>query len=112
MIDSDRPTASPPFDPTAFARQSESMLSVRAAAKASTGADEFTRFGSMTSIPWLTVPFNDLRTLQLDHRAGFVVSLVDGASTVEMLLDVCGMPEDEALRLLTTLAAQGIIAMR
>jgi hypothetical protein len=45
----------------------------------------------------------------IDHRAGFVLSLVDGASTLETILDVCGMPKLDALRILHELTAHGII---
>jgi hypothetical protein len=45
----------------------------------------------------------------IDHRAGFVLSLVDGASTLETILDICGMPKLDALRILHELTAHGII---
>jgi hypothetical protein len=49
--------------------------------------------------------------MPLDHRAGFVVSFVDGTYTVEMILDVCPMPRDRALAILGELADKGIIAV-
>jgi DNA-binding IclR family transcriptional regulator len=48
----------------------------------------------------------------MDHRAGFVLSLVDGVSAVEAILDVCGMPRAEALRILHELIDIGAIALR
>ena len=53
-----------------------------------------TRRGSARSIacPMVLVPRTQLRWLSIDHRAGFVLSLIDGSSTLEMILDVCGMP--------------------
>jgi hypothetical protein len=34
---------------------------------------------------------------RLDGWAGFILSLIDGARTVESLLDLSGMPVDETL---------------
>src|SRR5690348_10758345 len=78
MSGSDRPTAMPPFDPDAFARESESQLRSARPQKlaGATAAESFARFGTKASVPWLTVSFEELRTMPLDHRAGFLVSLV------------------------------------
>ena len=50
-----------------------------------------------------------MRWLSLDHRAGFLLSLVDGRSTVDEVLDMSGMSELEALRLLLQLLQQNVI---
>jgi hypothetical protein len=47
----------------------------------------------------------------IDHRAGFLLSLL-GSSTVEAVLDLCGMPKLDALRILDELMARGIVAFR
>jgi hypothetical protein len=52
-----------------------------------------------------------LRSLPLDHRAGFLVWLVDGTSTVEAILDACPMTPEHALAVLGVLAAHGVIAV-
>jgi hypothetical protein len=49
--------------------------------------------------------------LSLDHRAGFLLSLVDGISTVEEILDMSGMTRLEALRLMYTLTQQNVVAL-
>jgi hypothetical protein len=49
------------------------------------------------SVPALAVSIDALRCAQLDHREGFLVSLLDGATNLETLLDLCGMPIREAL---------------
>lgn len=54
---------------------------------------------------------DQLRWLSLDHRAGFLLSLVDGQSSVEDLLDLCGMPRLEALRLICNLVDQRVIEL-
>lgn len=70
------------------------------------------KIGPMDHVPMVMVPRDQLRWLSIDHRAGFVLSLVDGVSSLEMILDVSGMPELDALRILTELAQQRIIAFR
>lgn len=67
---------------------------------------------SMHAVPWLVVTHEELRRLPLDSRAGFLVSLIDGRCTVEMLLDVAGLPEDEVIALLAQLARLGAIELR
>lgn len=70
------------------------------------------RIGPLDRIPNVTVARDQMRWLSIDHRAGFVLSLVDGVSTVEMLLDVSGMPTLDALRILSELVQQRIITFR
>lgn len=70
------------------------------------------RIGPLERVPVVMVPRDQLRWLSIDHRAGFVLSLVDGVSTLEMILDVSGMPELDALRILADLAQQRVIAFR
>ena len=64
----------------------------------------------LSQVPRLAVPRDRLVQLDLDHRAGFLVSLLDGVSTAEAIVDTAGMPEDEALVTLYELYARGIIA--
>ncbi len=54
---------------------------------------------------------DQIRWLSLDHRAGFLLSIIDGVSTVEELLDICGMPKLEALRILCSLLDQQAVAL-
>jgi hypothetical protein len=61
-------------------------------------------------IPALLVEAEQLRGLPLDHRGGFLVSLIDGASNIEMILDLSAMPKQEALRIIDDLLGMGIIA--
>lgn len=70
------------------------------------------RLGPLDRVPVVMVPRDQFRWLSIDHRAGFVLSLIDGVSTLEMLLDVSGMPELDALRILSDLAQQRIISFR
>jgi hypothetical protein len=59
----------------------------------------------------LTVVVNSaaLRALDLDHRAGFLLSLIDGFSSIEDLLDLANMPSELALTLLADLKRRGLV---
>ncbi len=46
----------------------------------------------------------------IDSRTGFLLSLIDGSSTLEAILDVCGQPRLDALRLLDDMVQRGIVA--
>jgi len=70
------------------------------------------RIGPLDRVPLVMVARDQLRWLTIDHRAGFVLSLVDGVSSLEMILDVSGMAELDALRILSELAQQRIISFR
>jgi len=70
------------------------------------------RLGALDRVPMVVVPRTQMRWLSIDHRAGFVLSLIDGSSSVEMILDVCGMPRLDALRILHELVQQKIVAFR
>jgi hypothetical protein len=52
-----------------------------------------------------------LREAPLDCRAGFIVSLIDGKTTVEELLDLSGMPDQETLAIVEDLRLRGIIKL-
>lgn len=52
---------------------------------------------------------DQLRWLSVDHRAGFVISLIDGHATLEQILDIAGMPRIDALRILAELSERGVI---
>ena len=69
------------------------------------------RLGALTQRVSVAVPSDQIRWLSLDHRAGFVLSLIDGSSTVEELLDISGMNRLDALRILFTLFDQRVIAL-
>ncbi len=70
------------------------------------------RLGPLDRVPTVLVQRTQLRWLSIDHRAGFVLSLIDGSSTLEMILDVCGMPRLDAIRILHELVAQKIVALK
>jgi hypothetical protein len=57
------------------------------------------------------MPATRIDCVAIDHRAGFLLSLVDGSSTLEAILDVCGMPRLDALRILHELVQRGAVGL-
>lgn len=70
------------------------------------------RIGPLDRVPVVEVARDQLRWLSIDHRTGFILSLVDGVSSLEMILDVCGMPPLDGLRMLFELVQQRIISIK
>jgi hypothetical protein len=69
------------------------------------------RLGAADHVPRLAVHSGAITGLALDHRAGFLLSCVDGDSTVEEIIDVSAMPRLEAVRVLYELLQEGVIEM-
>lgn len=67
------------------------------------------RLGGVRRVPQVAMSPEELRWLALDHRAGFLLSLVDGRCTVDEVLDMSGMPDLDALRVLMQLLQQNVI---
>ncbi len=70
------------------------------------------RLGPLDRVPTVIVQRTQLRWLSIDHRAGFVLSLIDGSSTLEMILDVSGMPRLDAMRILQELLQQKVVSLK
>jgi hypothetical protein len=69
------------------------------------------RLGSLDQIVRVTVPSDQVRWLTLDHRAGFLLSLIDGNSTIDQILDISGMTRLDALRIMYQLLDQRVISL-
>lgn len=83
-----------------YAQMSRQQLEIRYA----------TRIGSLDYIFNVSVPPAKVRWLGLDPQAAFLLSLVDGQTTVEEVLDLCQMRKLEALRVFTELLDAKAIA--
>lgn len=70
------------------------------------------RLGTLDAVPLVIMSGDELRAVSLDHRAGFLLSHVDGLSSLEMILDVSGMPRLDALRILVELVQKRVVALR
>jgi hypothetical protein len=68
------------------------------------------RLGPMVRIPLAVKLPAPTDSPPVDHRTGFLLSLVDGLSTLESVVDACGMPKSDALRILDELVQRGIVA--
>lgn len=67
--------------------------------------------GGTDRIPRVAVTPEEVRRLSLDHRAGFLLSFVDGVTSLGDVLDASSMPELDALRILFDLRQQCVIDM-
>jgi hypothetical protein len=67
--------------------------------------------GPLARIPRVAVSGAELGKLSLDHRAGFVLTFVDGMSSLDDILDASGLPRLEALRLLRDLVRAGVVTL-
>ena len=128
----DRPTVPPGFDPEVFARESDSRVraakpvevdlgelldpssEVRLAARPPIG--DFLSLEAWASqvsgVLVVTASTDVLVTLPLDHRAGFLLSLMDEALNLDTLIEVSGMPRDEVLAIVRELQDAGVIEFR
>jgi hypothetical protein len=106
-----RPTEPPPApDPAPDARTTgkRPRPSIReddvgaAAMKLGSGAP-------LTARPRLARSRKELETAPIDHREAFVLSLIDGKTTVQSLVDVAALPEKDVLAILARLRRLGII---
>ena len=62
-----------------------------------------TRLGSLEGRPRVVVKSAEIRWLGLDHRAGFLLSRIDGHASIDDLLAVSGMARLETLKTLVDL---------
>src|SRR5262249_2316904 len=76
------------------------------------GATYLSRLGGRGHTPFTVMSPEEALKVPLDHWAGFVLSLIDGAMTVEQVVDASAMPAVEALRVLADLRDQGLIDIR
>ena len=67
--------------------------------------------GSASAILVLAVTPEELKTFALDSVSGFLLSLMDGVTDVQTLLDICGLPRLVALRRLRGLIEHGIVVV-
>jgi hypothetical protein len=68
------------------------------------------RLAPLTRVPRVEVAPHQLRWLSIDHRAGFLLSLVDGVSSLETICDLSGMTTLDTLRILCELLEKRVIS--
>jgi hypothetical protein len=69
------------------------------------------RLGSLDRVPVVVTPPADTEGSPVDHRTGFLLHLIDGSTTLEAIVDVCGMPRTDALRILCELVQRGTVVL-
>ena len=67
---------------------------------------------AMEGTPSVSISSEELKRLPLGHRAGFLLSRLDGATDLETLVELAAMPRDETLRLLRDLFQRGVVTFR
>ena len=77
-----------------------------------TTRDQFILVGSLDRIPVRTCSRAELITASIDHRQGFVLSLVDGATAIESIIDASPQAMHQVLSALTELLSLGLIGFR
>ena len=131
---SDWPTLPPAFDVAKFAKDSDERIAVakevppdpeplqvpldesgirlltRPEMRAALTDDEWA--GAMTGMPVVVMPLERLKCLPLDHRAGFLLSLMDGAMDLDTMVEIAGMPRGDVLRLVRDLFESGVVDFR
>ena len=67
------------------------------------------KLGDLQAVPRVRMSGDEIIWLNLDHRAGFVLSLVDGNLSYDEILSICGLPTIEGLRILANLLQDKVI---
>jgi len=66
----------------------------------------------LDKVPWLVMDYDQLRGLGLDEGEAFVLSLLDGRSSVRSVVRMTGWPASKALRTIAHLVALGALELR
>ena len=131
---SNRPTVPPAFDIEKYARDSDSRLeTVRPLFNAEEEAPEtphsevrlatHPKLGALLTdeawardnpgAPRVAVGIDRLKRMPLDHHAGFLLSLMDGMTDLETIVELACMPLlSDALRIVRDLCVSGIVEFR
>jgi hypothetical protein len=67
--------------------------------------------GRELGVPRVVMAMADILSLPLDTRAGYLLSRIDGQTSVDGLVDVTGFPTSEVIALLVLLTSLGAIVV-
>ena len=67
------------------------------------------KVGPLGRVPVVIAESAEAQCASIDHRAAFLLSLVDGTSTLEAILDACAMPRLDALRIVQEMVLRKIV---
>lgn len=95
-------------------REPENMeaKSIVAASRERLSQAYLSKLGALDGVPRVVVADADVRWLGLDHRAGFLLSRIDGMATTDEVMDMSGFERFEALRVLADLLERGAIVVQ
>jgi hypothetical protein len=96
---------SPPTD------SSPSIPSLRSYERRALDETFLEALGGADSVPRLAWSPDQLKSLPLGAGEGFLLSRVDGESSVDDLIDISGLPRLDTLRILYQLLQQGVVAV-
>jgi hypothetical protein len=65
----------------------------------------------LTAVPRITMADDELRSLPLDHRHGFVLCRVDGQRSLAKIATMAGLPREKICGIVELLLALGVIEM-
>jgi hypothetical protein len=68
--------------------------------------------GDLDQCPVLALPMHELAQQNIDNRAAFLLSRIDGTLSFDDVLDVSGMTRLEAFRVIARMLIQGILEVR
>lgn len=66
----------------------------------------------MAGLLLATMPLEQLKGMPLDHRAGYLVSWMDGSIDLETLVEVSTMAREDVLRMVRDLYEAGVVEFR
>ncbi len=67
------------------------------------------KLGKLSQRPKVLLKPDEIRWLDLDPRAGFVLAQIDGDVSYEDLYDICGLPRLDTVRILAQLVEEKVI---
>ena len=67
--------------------------------------------GSLEQIPRIVISAQEVCALSLDSRTGFLLSRIDGSSTLDTILAVSGMGRLETMRALFELVSRSVVSV-
>lgn len=121
------PTVPPPFNVDRFAKESEARLVASAASVPDEARlpESQTRLATrppvefadtdeswaraMTGLLVAVTPLADLKGMPLDHRAGYLLSWMDGTVDLETLAQVSTMRREDVIRIVRDLYESGLV---
>jgi hypothetical protein len=70
------------------------------------------RIGDLTAVPVIAMTPDQIRWMALDHREGFLLSLIDGQTSIEEIIDIAGMDRADLLKAIANLIEQEVLRLR